>query len=277
MLKRLKEGKYRVKARLTALLLALVTVFCSASCGLLGDPADTTERPEITLPPETEAPPREDVKLVNTVFTSALLLGDIPGPYTDSGETVFITMGVPEGMGGGYREFAAKTDEIAQKTGFSLIWAEDVISFNSKYLSVQTTEATLASLRPDLAAGFTLMDTAKHTLEDGRALSVFGVGTCAEAARDLFANDKLLRSAGREKRLNIRIHGNEFNTANVGRDHAVNCVSATATDADDLNANAAGRVSGLFECHRRSSVSKILLLKKRVLCAYMLFYIIILS
>ncbi len=173
MLERVKISKYVVKARVTALLLALITVFGSTSCGLLGGPDDTTERPVTTLPPVTEPPVRGEVALVNTVFTSALLKGDIPGPYTDSGETVFITMGVPEGMGGGYREFEAKNTEIAEKTGFSLIWAEDVISFNSKYLAVQTTEAALNSLRPDIAGAFTLMDTAKHTLEDGRTLSVF--------------------------------------------------------------------------------------------------------
>ncbi len=173
MLERVKISKYGVKARVIALLLALITVFSGTSCSLIGRPADTTEKPTTTVPPVTDPPVREEVALVNTVFTSALLKGDIPGPYTDSGETVFITMGVPEGMGGGYREFEAKNAETAKKTGFSLIWAEDVINFNSKYLAVQTTEATLASLRPELAGGFTLMDTAKHTLEDGRTLSVF--------------------------------------------------------------------------------------------------------
>ena len=173
MLERVKISKYGVKSRITALLLAFITLFSCTSCSLIGRPADTTEKPVTTVPPVTEPPEREEVKLVNTVFTSALLLGDIPGPYTDSGETVFITMGVPEGMGGGYREFEAKNAEVAEKTGFSLIWAEDVLSFNSKYLTVQTTEATLASLRPEIAGAFTLMDSAKHTLEDGRTLSVF--------------------------------------------------------------------------------------------------------
>ena len=171
MLEKVNVSTYGVKARLTALLLALITSLGATSCGLPGRPADTTEKPITTAPPVTEAPVREEVALVNTVFTSTILKGDIPGPYTDTGETVFITMGVPEGMGGGYREFEAKNDEIAKKTGFSVIWAEDVISFNSKYLAVQTTEATLASLRPDIS--FTLMDTDKRTFADGRTVSVF--------------------------------------------------------------------------------------------------------
>lgn len=176
MLRNYRKSTYTGGARLTALLLVVLAVWGLTSCQPGKIPPDTTDGTGIdtTVPPVTDDPVQEEVKLVNTVFTSALLKGDIPGPFEDSGETVYITMGVPEGMGGGYREFAAQSNAVAERTGFSLIYAEDLIAFNSKYLAIQTTESTLSTLRPDLAdEGFTLMDSEKLTLEDGRALSVF--------------------------------------------------------------------------------------------------------
>ena len=163
-------------ARLTALLLVVLTVFATASCGIIPGPSVDTTRPPAgtTEPPSTEPPVKAEVELISTVFTSALLRGDIPGPFADSGETVYVSMGVPEGMGGGYREFKAKNASVEKKTGLSLVYAEDIVAFNSKYLTIQTTEATLAALRPELAEyGFTLMDSNVLALDDGRKLSVF--------------------------------------------------------------------------------------------------------
>ena len=104
MFRNYRKSTYTGGARLTALLLVVLAVWGLTSCQPGKIPPDTTDGTGIdtTVPPVTDDPVQEEVKLVNTVFTSALLKGDIPGPFEDLGETVYITMGVPEGMGGGY-------------------------------------------------------------------------------------------------------------------------------------------------------------------------------
>jgi len=163
--------------RFVALVLVLATLAGTlASCNNIPFPPETSGSGtvSVTPPPETEPPQPEEIKLINTVFSSQLLKGDLPGPFTDSGETVYVSMGVPEGMGGGYREFAASSAAVADKVGLSAITAGDVISFSSKYVTIAKTENVLKALCPELAnVEVTLMETEEIAMKNGSSLSVF--------------------------------------------------------------------------------------------------------
>ena len=163
-----------IGTRAVAAVGALVMLLSSASCSLINRPPVTEPVTDPVSDPITDPVQSDKVVLQGTVFTLSLLKGDIPGPFTETAEIVYVTMGIPEGMGGGYRQFKAQTGAVSAKTGFSLITADDIINFNSKYTSVQTTENTLFSLRPELSeASATLMDADTVKLENGATLSVF--------------------------------------------------------------------------------------------------------
>lgn len=153
---------------------AIVMLLSSASCSLINRPPVTDPVTDPVSDPITDPVQSDKAVLQNTVFTLSLLKGDIPGPFSETSKIVYVTMGIPEGMGGGYRQFKAQSSAVSARTGFSLITADDIINFNSKYTAIQATENTLFSLRPELQqASAVLMDADTKKLENGATLSVF--------------------------------------------------------------------------------------------------------
>ena len=60
------------------------------------------------------------------------------------------------------------------------------------------------------------------------------VSAGSQAASQFAANVELDVRVAHEQRLRIRVHGDELHAPQSGLDHAVDCVDAAATDADDL-------------------------------------------
>lgn len=68
-----------------------------------------------------------------------------------------------------------------------------------------------------------------------RLLAHFGVRACAKAPGQLASDVKLDVGVAHQQGLRIGVDGDEFDTAETHLDHAVDCVHATAADADDLD------------------------------------------
>ena len=62
-----------------------------------------------------------------------------------------------------------------------------------------------------------------------------GIGSGAEAARELAADVELHVRVGQQQRLRVGVDGDELDALEAGVDHAVDRVAATAADADDLD------------------------------------------
>ena len=68
-----------------------------------------------------------------------------------------------------------------------------------------------------------------------RTATDVGVGTRTATVGELCADGDLGVGTGSGKNLTVRVDGDEFNTADVGRDHAIDCVVSAAADTDDLD------------------------------------------
>ena len=66
-------------------------------------------------------------------------------------------------------------------------------------------------------------------------LADVGLGACAHAAGQLFADLDLVLALGLFKVLLIRIDCNKFNALDIGRDHAVDNIVAGAADTNDFD------------------------------------------
>lgn len=81
------------------------------------------------------------------------------------------------------------------------------------------------------------------TIGDGR------VGACAKALGHLFTDDQLVGCLIFIQCLTVGVDGNEFHTADVGRDHTVDCVITAAANANYLYTNAAFMAVITFKNH----------------------------
>ena len=61
------------------------------------------------------------------------------------------------------------------------------------------------------------------------------VGACAEPARGARADVDLLVGLRHEKRLRVRVHGDELDARDAGLDHPCHRIRAAAADSDDLD------------------------------------------
>ena len=71
----------------------------------------------------------------------------------------------------------------------------------------------------------------------GRLLADFGLGACAHAAGQLFADLDLVLAGRLVQILLIGVDCDKLNALYAGRDHSVDNVVAGAADADDFNLN----------------------------------------
>ncbi len=62
-----------------------------------------------------------------------------------------------------------------------------------------------------------------------------GVGAGSQASRELASDVKLDVRVAHEESLGIGVDGDELDAAEADFDHSVNCIHATAADADDLD------------------------------------------
>ncbi len=69
----------------------------------------------------------------------------------------------------------------------------------------------------------------------GSLLAHLGVRACAEAAGQFPSHVKLDVGVAHQQGLGVGVDGDEFNTPEADLDHAVDCVNATAADADDFD------------------------------------------
>ena len=71
----------------------------------------------------------------------------------------------------------------------------------------------------------------------GGLFADLGLGACAHAAGQLFADLELVLALGLVEILTVGVHDHEFHAADLAGDHAVDNVVAGAADADDLDFN----------------------------------------
>ncbi len=69
----------------------------------------------------------------------------------------------------------------------------------------------------------------------GSLLADLRVGTGPQAAGQLAPDVELDVGVAHQQRLGVGVDGDEFDTAEADLDHAVDCVHATAADADDFD------------------------------------------
>ena len=69
----------------------------------------------------------------------------------------------------------------------------------------------------------------------GGLLAHLRVGACTEPAGQLASDVELHVRVTHEQSLGVGIDGDEFNASEADLDHAVDCVHATAADADDFD------------------------------------------
>ena len=75
------------------------------------------------------------------------------------------------------------------------------------------------------------------------------IGACTVSLGDFFTDGDFCRSARSEKNLLVTVHRDEVDALNIGFDHAVDCVSAAAADADYFYLNATVVIRIEFKSH----------------------------
>jgi hypothetical protein len=88
----------------------------------------------------------------------------------------------------------------------------------------------------------------------GRGPTNLGVGSGAEAPRDLSADIEFHVGVGHEEGLGIGVESDELHTADSRFDHAVHGIDAAPADSDDFdNGQIAGWLDGTSCIHEHSS------------------------
>ncbi len=159
--------------RFTALLLAaLFLTFSLFACGKNEDPAGETDAPATSAPAEeTEWP------YGATLCALPVREGSLAAGFSSTGETRYVSVGVPVGFGGGYRAFSAQTDNAAALAGIRELSFCDLLLTKGGFGEIPQTSETLTALLTALGEkpeeNLTLMDHSVLSLSDGREIVTF--------------------------------------------------------------------------------------------------------
>lgn len=162
----------KVAKSATALLLSFSCLAGLASCDGGKTPPVTTPTPTTSsTAPVTDPPVEEKITYSATVYSSDLFTGSFPGPFEKTESTVYASVSLPEGFGGGYREFTAKNTGLSDRTGLLSIRAENIVGFSSATEVPAAEEDTLLAFFSALAdTEYTVMENTSDRLSGGGTL-----------------------------------------------------------------------------------------------------------
>ncbi|MBQ7170689.1 MAG: hypothetical protein IJR89_00260 [Clostridia bacterium] len=159
--------------RFAALLLAALFAASSLfACKREGGPADGTGAPATSAPAEeTEWP------YGTMLCTLPVREGSLAAGFSSTGETRYVSVGVPVGFGGGYRSFRAQTDNAASLAGILELSLCDLLLVKGGIGEIPQTSETLGALLKALGEtpeqSLTLMDHSALSLSGGKQLVTF--------------------------------------------------------------------------------------------------------